>query len=279
MRSSVGFVLALLFSAQTAWAGSFRVGASFEWSRSEVGTGISGLLKLELPLERLARPALPLPRLRFAQEVPATDAAEPRARPALVLGHRSLARGAVRAARRASSRDAARERLDGLSTRARVSAALPELVLRAARSTDQTLKLSPTATDAAVYDYTQTGGADLLFEARATWTLDRLVFADEELGVERLRLEHARSEAQLVDRVVALVFDWERARRVVAEPEAEPEARLKAEVDELEAQALLDVLTDGWFSAELERQRARRAAAPLPPPTPSKTQEGTSPSP
>ena len=275
MRSIAGFVLATLFSAHSAWAGSFRVGASFEWSQSEVGTGISGLLKLELPLERLARPALSLPRLRFAQEVPATDAAEPRARPALLLVHRSLARGAVRAARRASARDAARERLDGLSTRARVSAALPELVLRAARSTDQTLKLSPTATDAAVYDYTQTGGADLLFEARATWTLDRLVFADEELGVERLRLEHARSEAQLVDRVVALVFDWERARRVVASSEAEPEARLKAEVDELEAQALLDVLTDSWFSAEIERQRGRRAAAPAPLPT----REGTRPAP
>jgi hypothetical protein len=141
---------------------------------------------------------------------------------------------------------------------------LPELVLRAARSTDQTLRLSPTATDAAVYDYTQTGGADLLLEARATWTLDRLVFADEELGVERLRLDHARSEAQLVDRIVALVFDWERARQVLATPDAEPEARLKAELDELQAEATLDVLTDGWFSAELARRRTTRPKTPNP---------------
>jgi hypothetical protein len=245
-------------------AGPLRLGASFEWSKSELGSGISGFLKLELPLEQLVAQRSRIAPLRLAEELPRPEERRPpAAAPAWRgLGSPGLARGAVRAARRASARDAARERLDGLSTRARVSAALPELVLRAARSTDQTLRLSPTATDAAVYDYTQTGGADLLLEARATWTLDRLVFADEELGVERLRLDHARSEAQLVDRIVALVFDWERARRVLAAPEAEPEARLKAELDELQAEATLDVLTDGWFSAELARRRTTRPQGP-----------------
>jgi hypothetical protein len=264
MRSRFWLVaLTVSLLAGPVSAGPLRLGASFEWSKSELGSGISGFLQLELPLERLVARGprtAPASRLRWAEEPPSaegrrTPAAAPISRAVRSPG---LARGAVRAARRASARDAARERLDGLSTRARVSATLPELVLRAARSTDQTLRLSPTATDAAVYDYTQTGGADLLLEARATWTLDRLVFADEELGVERLRLDHARSEAQLVDRIVALVFDWERARQVLATPEAEPEARLKAELDELQAEATLDVLTDGWFSAELARRRAIR---------------------
>jgi hypothetical protein len=177
----------------------------------------------------------------------------------LPLAHLALARGAVRAARRASARDLTRERLDSLSTRSRVSAVLPELVLRAARSTDRSLRLSPTASDIAVYDYTQTGGDDLLLEARATWTLDRLVFADEELGIERLRLEHTRSDERLVERVLALVFGWERAGRLLAAVDTEPELRLRAEVDQLEAEATLDVLTDGWFGAELER-RSRRVA-------------------
>jgi hypothetical protein len=73
-----------------------------------------------------------------------------------------------------------------------------------------------------VYDYTQTGGADLLLEARATWTLDRLVFADEELGIERL---------------------------------TEAEARDRAELERFEAEAALDVLTGGWFAAEIARRR------------------------
>ena len=259
MRASYWFVLPWLsLTASTASAGPFRVGASVEWSQHEFGSAISGSLLLELPFERLLAP----PR-RIAEKSPgaiAQDAPPAASRSASAGAIRrfadaALARGAVRAARRASLRDAARERLDGLSTRARVSALLPELVLRAARSTDQTLRLSPTATDAAVYDYTQTGGADLLLEARATWALDRLVFADEELAVERLRLDQARSEAALVDRVIALVFGWERARRTRLDQEAEPEARFRAEVDETEAEAALDVLTDGWFGVELARRR------------------------
>jgi hypothetical protein len=42
------------------------------------------------------------------------------------------------------------------------------------------------------------------------------------------------------------------------DPELSPSERLDAMLDELEAEASLDVLTDGWFSARLGRRVAKR---------------------
>lgn len=256
MRRSVAFGLAVLFFgcvSSASGASPLRIGASFEWGRSELDSRFGGSLWLVIPLERMASP---LRASRFAspiaEDVPMRSTRSGRARQA-PIADLQLARGVVRAARRASARATTERRLDGLGSRARVSAALPELMLRATRSTDQSLRLSPDDRDVTVYDYTRTGGADLLLEARATWNLDRLVFADEELGVERLRLEHAKSDERLIERVLSLFVSWERARRKLATPEIEPELRLRAEVEQLEAEAGLDALTAGWFGAELDR--------------------------
>ena len=282
MRRSVALGLfVLLFvdcAPRAASAGPLRIGASFEWGRSELDSRFGGSLWLIVPLERLASPvrasrfASPL-----AEEGPARTKRPVRAAQTPIADLR-LARGALRAARRASARETAERRLDGLGSRARVSAALPELMLRATRSTDQSLRLSPDDRDVTVYDYTRTGGADLLLEARATWNLDRLVFADEELGVERLRLEHAKSDERLLERVLALLVLWERSRRTLAAPETEPELRLRAEVEQLQAEAGLDALTAGWFGAELERG-AVRGLPPAPVQLPPEAPDGAAPAP
>jgi hypothetical protein len=249
-------LLLVSLPASPALAGPFRVGASVDWSRSELGSGIGVWVLLELPLDRAVRPVVPR-GAELSEDAAPPAPAPPVVKPALrrPIADSALAQAAVRAARRERAVELRRARLDGLATRARASATLPQLVLRAARSTDQSLRLSPTANDVTVYDYTHTGGADLLLEARATWTLDRLVFASEELGVERLRLEHDRAEERLVDRVLSLVFAWERAGRRLAAPETEPEARERAAEELLEAEATLDVLTGGWFGAEIARRR------------------------
>jgi hypothetical protein len=252
-------VLFALVPVRAAWAAPLRVGASFEWTKTDLGSGVGFWLSLELPLERAVRPtgsrepALAALAEDASRAPPNAPQAKPLARRA--AADSGLARAAVREARREHARDAARARLEGLATRARVSATLPELTLRAARSTDQSLRLSPAASEVTVYDYTQTGGADLLLEARATWTLDRLVFADEELGIERLRIERERADERLVERVLALVFAWERAGRRLLAPDTEAEARDRAELERFEAEAALDVLTGGWFAAEIARRR------------------------
>lgn len=254
-----------------ASAGPLRVSALFEWEQGVQRQGYAGFLLLELPFERLARPTLPPawgPRhgSSFAE-----DAAVPKAAPARPLKReeirsRPLPVGSVRRllhAALAHSSDAnADERLQGLSSRMRAAAALPELSLRAARSTSESLRLSPSGT--LVNDYTQTGGAGLIFEARATWRFDRLVFADDELHVERLRIQRERVRERVIELLLKHLFAWQRARSRLltgSETLSDDERALgEAELDS--ARAALDVLTDGAFSEELPRLEAASDAAP-----------------
>jgi hypothetical protein len=158
----------------------------------------------------------------------------------------ALARATVRAALRASSHAVIERRLAGAASRARASAGLPEARLRGARVIDESLRLSPTVDDP--YRYSRAGGTNLLFEARLTWKLDRLVFADEELGIERLRTENARSRGQLVERVLKALVAWQRALVRAADPAALPHERELLQLSALEAELVLDALTAGWFS-------------------------------
>jgi hypothetical protein len=248
--------------------GNLELSLSVSYLTSTEGLRAShALVALSIPLGRVATrsPELSVPRA-FAQppgpepeQAPEPEAdREPTAKapapsyvPALTP---ELARRTVRAALRVGGSGRARTRLDSLESRARSSAALPELSLRAARSTDESLRLTPTIDDP--YRYSQAGGTSLLFEARLGWKLDRLVFADEELGVERLRGERARAEVRLVERVLVLLFAWERARAARADPDLGEAERLLAELEILKAEVSLDLLTGGWFTS-----RARSAGS------------------
>jgi hypothetical protein len=144
-----------------------------------------------------------------------------------------------------------RRRLDSLASRAKSSALLPELRLAGGRSSDQTLRLTPTSADP--YGYTQAGGSDLWGEARLIWRLDRLVFADEEIAVARLSGQRIEAELRFASRVLETLFAWQRARLRAADPLLLPEEKLSYELDQVKAEASLDVLTSGWFSTWLER--------------------------
>ena len=245
-----------------AAAGPLRLSALFEWQRGPTRQSCAGFVLLELPLERLARPRIPvLPRAAsFGALSEGTERAiEPRPTSAPSRSH-PLPAGSVRrllrAALQRNADESVEERLSSLGARARAAAVLPELTLRGARSTDQSLRLSPNGSY--VSDYTQTGGAGLIFEARATWKLDRLVFADEELHVERLRIQRERVRERVVELLLKHLFAWQRARgRLLAALDTlgdDERAELEAELDS--ARAALDVLTDGAFSDELPRIEA-----------------------
>jgi hypothetical protein len=139
-----------------------------------------------------------------------------------------------------------------VASRARLSAALPELRLRAARSRDESLRLAPTAEDP--YRFTLAGGNGLLLEGQATFRLNRLLFADEELAVERLRIERERGSERRQARVTARVLAWHRA--VSRERSAaSAEERGRAELLRVEAEVELDVLTGGWFGPRVAAAR------------------------
>ncbi len=172
-----------------------------------------------------------------------TDGAVPAAAPALTP---DLARGAARAACKAAKLDEAEARLDALASRAKTSALLPELRLRATRAIDETESLTPTEYDPT--RRTASGSTTTWLEARATFRLDRLVFADDEIAVERQRMARAAERSRLVERVLDLLDAWQRARASAAAPEAAPDALARAALAIAASEASLDVLTDGWFS-------------------------------
>ncbi len=164
------------------------------------------------------RALAPRGALKLTESSAAPRAPSPRTSSLLVTPR--LAHATIRAALRAGSRARTESRYGSLASRARASAALPVLRLRATRTTDESLRLTPTSSDP--YRYTQAGGASLALEAQATWNLDRAVFADEELQVEHLRRLRAQQDARLVEDVLRALFAWQRAVVDAAAPDAPP---------------------------------------------------------
>ncbi len=238
----------------------------------------TALLSLNVPLERFATPRVLRAGPRLAEEPPKKQAAPgpapalsplpaPAQRPAPAPASPAppsspsppaeppppipqltprLARGAIRHALLEAGYLSMRSRLASLAARARSSAALPEVGLRTLHSSGQTLRLTPTSDDP--YRYTQAGTSELALEARLTWHLDRLVFAGEEVPVERLQHQRDAAERRLIDYVLARLLTWQRGRARAADPNLDPDQRQTAALEALGAAVELDVLTGGWFS-------------------------------
>jgi hypothetical protein len=142
----------------------------------------------------------------------------------------------------------------GAATRARASGLVPELRLRVAHVVDEDQRLAPTEYDPE--RITASGGTSLWLEARATFQLDRLVFADDEIALERLRADRAKLEAELIDDVLKSLEAWMRAGAALESEIASEEERLRADVDEAVAEARLDALTAGWFSTQRAQMKS-----------------------
>jgi hypothetical protein len=217
-------------------------------------------LTLTVPFERLAAPrvvtasapptATPNPP-GFEQLPAGTPPAEP---PPLLLSFEQLRavsdfmRRTVGVAARAAGASADRGRLDSLSARARASALLPELRLRALRNSDQALRWLPSADDPS--RITQSDAAGVVLEASATFRLDRLVFAHEELAVERLRQRAAEERLKLEARVAQAVLELVRARQQACSTDPNDPARTGQLLKLQELFELLDTLTAGWFGGQ-----------------------------
>lgn len=273
--------------------GDLSVTVSARTEHSESGHGTSGYLALAVPLDRLAAPR----KLTASVDAPAEPSADPRVpvaepptertkdergvEPALSAAlFARLARDTVAAALRAHDVALRRSELEGLASRARWSATLPELRFRVLRSNDESLRLSPTLEDPE--RYTHDGGNDFLFEASATFKLNRLVFADEELSVERLELERERATERLSEHVLERLFDWHRALSGLVSGESESKRRGLLELERLECEIELDVLTGGWFAEVAQKFAAKRHepdATTSPPRAPARTSTEPTPAP
>jgi hypothetical protein len=236
--------------------GHFEVSLHARRQRSSARAEQAAWLSVTVPLEKLAVPA---PAAAVAKAPAAAGAAPPVAPqptpapepPAPLVSFQQL-RALTEFSRRATvvalgvaGAAADRRRVDSLAGRARSSALLPELRLRALRNTDQALRLSPTTDDP--YRITQADGAGLVLEASATFRLDRLLFAREELTVERLRQQAGEARLKLEARVQAALLGLFRARQLSCAGEPDDQKALQT-LKVVELFAELDNLTAGWFS-------------------------------
>lgn len=275
-------------------SGRFEVALHARSTRASARAEQAAWLSVTLPLDRLALPRVAqgpsVPEPRGAVPAPASSTPTPSLSPApapappLVTFQQlralsDLSRRATQVALAVVGAAAERRRLDALSSRARASALLPELRLRAVRNTDQALRWAPTGDDP--YRVTQAEGAGIILEASAVFRLDRLLFAHEELPVERARQDASEQRLKLEARVQAAVLGLFRARELAC---AEPLDDAKATLERLlalEQFQELDTLTAGWFADEAPRFGVvvwgfpeavlGVCSAPQPPPAPPAT--------
>jgi hypothetical protein len=211
-------------------------------SHTMLGRDVGGVVVVGLALERIVHGAALAPRPVYAQGPP--PAVELPVRPMLAPG---LARSAVQAAWRAMGVSTDDARVESMISRARWSALLPETRLRAIRLLDERASsdVALSTDQQRLYD---SASAGMSLEARLTWRLDRLIFADEEPSIERIRMDRHDARMRLAAKVLEALFQWQRAW---VEADGSPRGsreELEAVVKAVEAEAALDVLTAGWFT-------------------------------
>jgi hypothetical protein len=245
--------------------GPSTVSLSLATRRTPARRDYAGTLMLTLPTDFFTAP--PRKAKRMPEEFiddggesplpPGLPRVIPRSERALPPLRPGDARAAVSAAEDMAGVRQRRERIDDLAMRARWSALLPQLRLRATRLIDESQSLSPTSYDPS--RTTNSGGASLWLEARTTWHLDRLLFASEEVRIERLRQRAEVRAAQTRVMILELLGRWSQALLHIRDPALDSQQCLVAELEAEHLAAMIDVLTQGWFA----KWRAR-STTPLP---------------
>ncbi len=105
---------------------------------------------------------------------------------------------------------------------------------------------------------TASGGASLWLEARATWSLDRALFSDEEVRIERIERDVEADRERLHRRVLDLIFGWQDAVLDRFDPTSSFRECRRGYLREQQLAAELDLITAGWFT------RWRADGDPLP---------------
>lgn len=164
-----------------------------------------------------------------------------------------FARRTVLAAWKAAGLGVDDARLDAIVSRARVAALLPEARFRATHLRNERASTQSVPEESQYYD---SAGANLGLEARLTWRLDRLLYADDEPAFERMRLDRAEARMRIAKSTLEALFVWQRARIDLGRSEAGSRDETEIWLRIAEAEATLDTLTNGWFSAEASSRRA-----------------------
>jgi len=136
----------------------------------------------------------------------------------------------------------------GLLRRARLAGMVPWLSVRVGR-------------DVSWQSDDPTVDRGMVFDVRATWRLDRLVFDGREIQIASFEAARRRERRGVGRVAIRAYFAWRRAAVRAADPIATTDDALAAD----EAAADLDALTDGWFSDALRRSRRTASETRTPP--------------
>lgn len=160
-----------------------------------------------------------------------------------------LPAGALRKLQRAAWRSAGLDAVDRerMASRARRAALLPELRVRGMKSNDQSLRYTPLNEEDLRAQ--ATGHAGMLYEVRLDFHLERLLFSQEEVAIERLWQEQQQQRQRVTQRLSELLAVWHRSRELAGAEGRSEEERAEAEGAVLAAEEALDLLTDGAWSA------------------------------
>ena len=119
----------------------------------------------------------------------------------------------------------------------------------------------------------QTSGLTTTVEARLTWRFDRLLFAEDETRLERVRMERQDTRSRIAARVLELLFTWQRALLDAQASDDGSRAELEATLRQYEAEVSLDVLTARRWFAQPSAQHAWPSTAS--PKDPAKRSQGS----
>lgn len=202
--------------------------------------GLAGMGTVTIPFDRVARGVAQTRLLVQASYLPATP---------------DVARQAVTEAWRVAGLGSNDASLDAMAARARWSAVLPEVRLRVLRhvtDTTHTTGSDPATTDTPYYSYDSNSS---WVEGRMTWRLDRLLFAEEEPTIERLRLDRQEQRMRMAAKVIEQVSKWQRAHFDATQSPDGSLDKVDALMREMESSSALDVMTAGWFTRWQEGEK------------------------
>ncbi len=151
--------------------------------------------------------------------------------------------------RRAARRHAGVDTVPRWRRRARLAALLPWMTVRGARALDwDDREYAPVPAEV---------GNNLVFEARLTWRLDRLLYEPAEPRLDGVARDVARARGALDADVTVLYFRWRRAELAAradsttsADGTTDGTSEAGKRLDADEAWALLDARTGGWLARE-----------------------------
>lgn len=139
------------------------------------------------------------------------------------------------------------ERWRGWARRARLAGLLPDVSVRATRSTntDRDHSRQSTGTERLAVGTDLDSGV----EARATWRLDRLVFDPAEIRAADTGQRHHRYRLTLAAQVTTLYYRRRRVQlQLLWRPPTDPAERAERHLEVRELTDQLDALTGGYFS-------------------------------